>query len=41
VDPKFPSSEDYSQAGYIPHGDYYNQHLQDSQLHKHSFSLLT
>ena len=28
VDPKFPSSEDYGQAGYLPHGDYYNQHIQ-------------
>lgn len=27
-DPKFPSSEDYSQSSYIPHSDYYNQHMQ-------------
>ena len=28
TDPKFPSTEEYSQASYIPHSDYYNQHMQ-------------
>ena len=31
ADPKFPSSEEYSQGSYIPHSDYYNQHIQAAQ----------
>ena len=32
ADPKFPASEEYSQASYIPHGsDYYSQHVQAAQ----------
>ena len=31
VDPKFPTSEEYSQSSYIPHSEYYNQHIQAAQ----------
>ena len=31
ADPKFPSSDEYSQGSYIPHSDYYNQHIQAAQ----------